>query len=264
MIRLYPPRLSGRTLAALKKYQQEIDLLPDHKEQVAKAKESWKTKTRDKPFEEVKEKLTEMCAGARRCCYCEDSVADEIEHIYPKTRFPDKTFVWDNYLYAYGSCNRPKSNDFAIFDAKGNPINLASLDPNLPPPIGLPLLINPREEDPFDYLILDLSGTFFFVPIIFDKSDIIHKRGNYSITLLKLNRDDIAKGRKEAYGDYRARLREYIIRRDGGATKKEKDELIEGIKTKQHPAVWEEMKRQHKQIGELEALFDAAPEALAW
>ena len=34
-----------------------------------------------------------MCAGAKRCMYCEDSAADEVEHHLPKNLYPE--FVFD-------------------------------------------------------------------------------------------------------------------------------------------------------------------------
>ena len=49
--------------------------------------------------------------------YCEDSVADEVEHFRPKDLYPDVVFAWRNYLYACGQCNGGKNNRFSIVRA---------------------------------------------------------------------------------------------------------------------------------------------------
>lgn len=83
--------------------------------------------------------------------------------------------------------------------------------------------------------------------------------------MLKLNsRDVLIEARENAYANYRARLREYIIQRDAGAAPEALDELISNIQTEHHPTVWKEMQRQHAGIPELHALFQQAPEALEW
>jgi len=46
----------------------------------------------------------------------EDAPADEVEHHSPKDLYPELVFVWRNYLYACGPCNRRKNNHFSIID----------------------------------------------------------------------------------------------------------------------------------------------------
>lgn len=38
----------------------------------------------------------------------------------PKNMYPEKVFVWSNYLFSCGLCNGPKNNQFAVFDNTGN------------------------------------------------------------------------------------------------------------------------------------------------
>lgn len=83
MIALSNKTLSESTQQALESYQTEIDQKPSYPERVVEAKRIWPSRKQNRPFLEVKSTLTEMCSGARRCCYCEDSMADEIEHIWP-------------------------------------------------------------------------------------------------------------------------------------------------------------------------------------
>jgi hypothetical protein len=66
-------------------------------------------------FERIRAVLCEMCFGPRRCVYCEDSASTQIEHVRPKSLYPEATFSWENLLPACSGCNGPKNNRFAIF-----------------------------------------------------------------------------------------------------------------------------------------------------
>ena len=179
MIALANKTLSESAQQALESYQAEIDRKPTYPERVTEAKRIWPSRKQNRPFREVKSTLTAMCSGARRCCYCEDSMADEIEHIWPKDFYPDKTFVWENYLYACGPCNGPKGNQFALFEDVS--VNLTILEhpkeaPPVEPPSGEPVLIDPRKENPMDFLWLDVRNSFAFTPtsmMILDQKPII-------------------------------------------------------------------------------------------
>ncbi|MEZ4773325.1 MAG: aminoglycoside phosphotransferase [Bacteroidia bacterium] len=270
MTRLFPQSLSKTCNQALSSYQAEIDRLTLYEDRIEKARQIWPHRKQNNPFEEVKEKLAAMCSGARRCHYCEDSYADEIEHFFPKVIFPEKTFVWNNFLLACGPCNSPKSNKFAIFEKESREqLNLTSQYSlkkvrKQPPPIGDPVLINPRNENPLDFLFLDINDSFMFTEIEEDEESEAYQRAYYTIQILKLNiRDDLVRARKSAYGNYKARLREYIIERNLAQSSKTA-ELIQNIQQELHPTVWAEMKRQHNHIPELNELFSTAPEALSW
>jgi hypothetical protein len=137
-------------------------------------------------------------------------------------------------------------------------------DPVKPPKKGNPALINPREENPSDFMKLDLRGTFYFLPTP-KQGTKEYNRADYTIRVLRLNdRDYLQVARAEAYGSYRARLSEYIEKRDKGSSEKELNALINALKRMQHPTVWQEMKKQSGLIPELQKLFNQAPEALNW
>ncbi len=268
MIQLKNRKLSERTMQALTGYQAEVDAFPTYAEQIAEAKRIWPSRKQNAPFREVKSTLTEMCAGARRCCYCEDSMADEVEHIFPKDFYPEKTFVWGNYIYACGPCNGPKGNQFAVFEPAQ--LNYTCLShPHDSPPVkpspGEPVLINPREENPLDFLWLDIQDSFAFTTVDDNPHSKTYCRAHYTINVLKLNqRDSLIEARRRAYENYRARLREYIQQREVNTNEEELQRLISGLQSEQHPTVWKEMQRQHAGIPELQTLFDEAPEALSW
>jgi uncharacterized protein (TIGR02646 family) len=218
-------------------------------------------------FIQVRKSLTRMCSGARRCIYCEDSCADEVEHIKPKDLYPDAVFVWENYLYACGPCNGPKNNKFAVFSsATGVIVDVTRRRsaPIVEPEAGSPVLIDPRREDPLQFMELDLLGTFLFLPNN-PPGSRDYERARYTIDVLRLNdRDVLLKARKEAYDSYEARLARYIALRKQGHSIAQLKNRVRALKRMQHPTVWKEMKRQQELIPNLRDLFAEAPEALQW
>lgn len=269
MIRLRQVTLPPDTLTQLNIFQARVDRVEGYHQRVSTAKVEFarRNTTGNATFKQVKTALTEMCSGARRCVYCEDSNADEVEHIKPKDLYPEETFLWGNYVYACGPCNGPKNNQFAVFaSATGDFIDVTRKpsDPVEEPEAGSPVLINPRWEDPLRFMELDLLGTFMFLPTK-PKNSIDYQRAEYTIRVLRLNdRDMLLKARKEAYDSYEARLTAYIAVRDEGETRIRLRARMRALTRMQHPTVWNEMKRQHDLIPRLRRLFREAPEALAW
>ena len=167
MLQLPETNLDQKWQNYLDTWQQEINAIEPHSEKVAQAKAKYENRTGTATFKNIRETLKTMCSGNRRCCYCEDSCADEVEHILPKSLYPKRVFIWKNYLYSCGLCNSKKNNHYAVI--VGNeiqPITRKKNDPIVPPPAGKGVFINPRIENPLDSLELDLGddldGTFFF------------------------------------------------------------------------------------------------------
>jgi uncharacterized protein (TIGR02646 family) len=263
-------------LEKLKRYQDEIDALPTFEQQSEKAKNSFsaKNKKSNKVFDSIKISLSDMCSGARRCAYCEDSVGDEVEHIHPKNLYPEYCFHWNNYVYACGPCNGPKNDKFAVFRADTGAfeeVNPPAGTKAVKPPAGSPVMINPRSENPLDYCMLDLSSTFKFVIVKAEGSNDA-KRADYTFnTVLRLNeREYLRKARKNAYANYKARLYQYTTEKEAGASQHQLDSMMEGIKSEAHPTVWQEMKRYHQKNilsaidKDLNNLFFKSPESLQW
>lgn len=269
MIRLRRVSLPPGTSTELQHLQAQVDGIVNYEERVSTAKLhfSRNNTANNATFREVKKALTKMCSGARRCVYCEDSYADEVEHIKPKDLYPEETFIWGNYIYACGPCNGPKNNHFAVF-ASGSgvftDVTRKRFDPVVEPEPGSPVLINPRWEDPLQFMELDLLGTFIFLPTK-PKGSTDYNRAEYTIQVLRLNdRDVLLKARKEAYDSYEARLSQYITVRDRGESRTKLNNRIRALKRMQHPTVWREMKRQYNLVSALKQLFEEAPEALGW
>lgn len=270
MIQLHDKTPSAATLTKLKGYQKLVDDMASFAEQVKEAKDKFKSynKNGNAAFDEVKVKLNEMCCGPERCNYCEDSKADEVEHIAPKDWFPGKCFSWPNYCYSCGTCNGPKNNKFAIFKASDGSFTKLTREKDadvLPPDAGHAALISPRDENPLDFLFLDIENSFFFAPVKDDENDKDNIRATYTIDTLGLNsRSYLVKARRLAFSNFRSRLSDYITHRDAGTDQGQLNEMVKHIKEEHHQTVWREMIRQRVHYPVLENLFNQAPEALTW
>ena len=266
MLKLSDPGLSDKAMTGLQKYQARVNDAGSYRNQVAAGKTLFSRYNRpgNHIFTEVRQKLAVMCAGVQRCGYCEDSVGDEVEHIKPKDLYPGHVFAWENYLFACGQCNRKKNNKFAVIQSnqllditrrKGAEVKR--------PQGGSPALIDPRREDPLNFLYLEMEDTFYFLPGG-GLSQMDELRAQYSICVLKLNREVLLKARREAYESYHARLFEYRGLRDNGAGNESLGRRRDAIVSSAHPTVWREMQRQHAKLSRLRALFQDVPEALGW
>lgn len=267
--------VAGKTLA---KIQAIIDDKPDYPARVAAAKAEWGTKTsttaKKEAFKAVRDTLAQMCVGSVRCAYCEDSLADEVEHIQPKNLFPDVAFKWPNYLFACGPCNGPKSNRYGIVNGQLiDEFVRKRGDPIVAPGAGASAFINPRTEDPFDFLELDLGGTTPDGAIIAGTFELLPRldlkasdlaRADFTIEVLGLNREVIRAARENAFGGFRARMREYAEEKEAGATPARLGELRDDLLKTPHLSVFADMRRQRAFVPELADLFQRATEMLVW
>jgi 5-methylcytosine-specific restriction endonuclease McrA len=270
--------ISKDSSALIQSMQALIDAETAYEGKIIKANRLWRGKTNTnagkQAFRDIRDTLSDMCIGPIRCAYCEDSMADEIEHIYPKTLFPEKTFLWSNYLFACGPCNGPKRAKYGYLN--GDQLEefvRRRKGPILPPPPGQAALIDPRSEDPTSFLDLDLGGvtqdgmsldpTFEFVPS-WGLNRIDASRAEFTIRTLGLNREVLRAARKNAFGGFRARLKEFVSEKKKNERQARLDELRDDILHSPHLSVFFEMRRQRRFLPEVDALFVDAPEILCW
>lgn len=261
------PALSTSTLERLAALQADVDRAGDYAERTEAAKAKWQATKKDSAtFVEVKTALEAMCSGHRRCAYCEDSVADEIEHFRPKDIYPEAVFRWENYLYACGPCNGPKNNHFAVIEADGDEVTDVTRARGasiVPPPSGEPALLDPRVDDPLEYLFLDIVDTFTFRPRA-RLSARKKARATYTIETLHLNdRPYLLEGRRTTYDTLVCALAAATAARRLD-TEANLDRPARVVAGSPHRCVWEEMKRQATKLPELAPLFAAVPEAASW
>lgn len=285
MIKLKDVVLSPAGMTDLARYQTKVTSKSGYADQVAEAQRLWKSKP--VVFDEVRKKLAEMRPKTRRCFYCEDSRATDIEHFRPKTLYPESTFEWGNYLFACSSCNSAyKGEKFAVINTHGNWVDVTRppKSPIAPPPHHTDpnyqhALINPRFENPQDYLMVDILQTFRFVPLYLPTDNIIaHQRAEYTIETLGLNRDDLVEMRKNAFTHYIGWGDTYLRYKKSGVALHVLHDHQEKIQDDAYLAVWYEMKRtyedgqknprrwsrlkRHERIKDLDYLFDNAPELI--
>jgi hypothetical protein len=261
--------LSATTQDVLRQLQARLDEAGDYKAQVAKAQSLWDNKTgtiaRKAAFDEVRRVLETMCTGRKRCAYCEGSCADAVEHFQPKSLYPELAFLWENFLYVCSICNgtKYKGSKWAVCPAGAVTlvdVTRAQNTPIVPPPPGENVLLNPRRENPMDFLVLDVRDTFFYYPIASQGSREC-LRAEYTIKLLGLNeRDDLVAGRRDVYTSHCNTLRACVRLRDTNASAAEVESQRDALLGLPHRAVWEEMKRRKYPAD----LFAKLPEVLAW
>lgn len=118
---------------------------------------------------DIKRALTLETHG--KCMYCEGFIGavsyPHIEHFRPKTKYPDKTFEWDNLGLGCQVCNTNKNSVF---------------DESLP-------YINPYFENPDDF--------FIFLGTMISQRPGCARAENMK-TQLQLNRPELMEQRKEA------------------------------------------------------------------
>jgi len=246
---------------------------------VDKAVELWDKKMgqakRKRAFLLVRTELSKISYGVSRCAYCEDSGADEIEHLFPKSLFPELAFKWSNYAFACGPCNGPKGNRFAVIKPDGAIDEFVRKrgDPVIAPRAGTSGLVNPRAEDPMTVLELDLGGraidgtdlpaTFLFEPK-FGLDAVQEARAKFTIDVLGLNRELVRRSRRAAFRSFRSQLLEYTDMKGSGATNEELDEFRLGMLEMPHLTVFEEMRSQREFLPQIDDCMNRAPEIAEW
>ncbi len=275
MVQLIRPALTIRHDAKLKEYQKAVDVLTTFSAKVRFAKDDFSAKNvvGNAVFDHVKSKLKEMCSGAERCHYCEDSVVDQVEHFYPKDAYPECCYDWENYFYVCGPCNRKKSNKCAIINEKGQLIDVtppkANMYPNIarnPPVAGLYAYVNTQNENPLDFFMLDIfNGTFELVENPY-KTGIDLLRATYTLDRLGIGKNrSLCRARQKAYQDFLNALDAYWHESQKNKPDESKlSRIISSVKEANHQTVWQEMKRQKDLIQELSAIFGKLPAALLW
>lgn len=258
-------------VAELATYQAAVDACATYPERVHAAEAHWNSRRNNKSIQIMRAMLLAMCSGLGRCMYCEDSRANDIEHIRPKALYPSLVFAWLNFLYACADCNRSKGARFKVMLPDGRVLDVGRRRGMAPPDeltaddplfLGEPLLIDPRSEDPLDFLRLDLdTGVFEEM----HKTGLRHDRATFTIELLGLNeREHLVEARQVSYHAAESLLRDYARLRRDSAGPEAMDPKRQAILRQSHRTVWVEMKRQRETLPRLRSLFNEAPEALAW
>lgn len=121
-------------------------------------------------------------ASFDKCMYCESKVTHidygDVEHIKPKSKFPDLTYEWSNLGYACIKCNRQGKGD--------------KYDDHF---------INPYQDDPDNYL-------FPVGSVIFAREG--NERGEITIDIVNLNRPELLEKRNDRIEKIRPLITRYF------------------------------------------------------
>lgn len=213
--------------------------------------------------------LKSMAGGAERCTYCEDSLGSSIDHVRPRSLYPEEVFIWENMILACSPCNGAKLDHHAILlDGVRHDCARKQSDPIVPPPMGPMLLINPRVENPSWFMRLDLADTFCFTPVG-DLDSLQVTRYEYTMDTLRLNFGVHPDRRSDAYWDFRDLLQSYIRDRDRGMSTTHLAAFRPRLLRRAHQTVWREILRHMRErdafvLRDFGELFEQAPEALEW
>lgn len=250
MLKISALGITQEDSTALSELQHEIDDLPDYKARVQLADERFKSKPSGL-FKRVRGALEVSCGDLVRCGYCEDSCADEVEHVWPKAFFPDKTFRPDNYLFSCGRCNPTKGNKFSILSGAGW-VDLKEQRKNfgyIQPPVAQSKFIDPVSENPLDLIWLDLAGGSFRFTEIGEKGTGEYDRAKFTIDTLRLNKEVLVRSRQNAYSGFVDRMDIYIQRKIAGDGQDALSSRLIELRRAPHQTVRFEMARQLHMLG---------------
>lgn len=276
--------LAGNLLSELQQIQNQVNSITSFNAQSEEAHNKWSNKN-SLLFTAIKAQLKQMCVSVEVCNYCEKNEASDIEHIYPISRYPEKAFIWDNYLLACAICNRVKLDTW--YEIRNNQLfklpRGSKPDNNHPP-----AFINPRIENPNEYMILELSTFTFTSFCAVDSAGFLKYCGTCKVLQLNDRTALVASRKARAREMYTAMHRlsnvikstdkseirnainpyEDYIDIDALTIQEIKDKITLNTKKliteSEHPSVWYAIKKSHQVYDQWKTIFQVIPDALNW
>ena len=200
-----PRRVDGY----LRRKQAELDAAGNG----SRVERLWRNARKTKAFRGLLGVLHHMARSRLRCMFCEDSRGTDIEHFWPKGRYPQRAFDWENLLLICSGCNRAKGDRFPLDAGKE------------------PLLIDPTAEDPWDHLFFDpVTGN---LAPRYGPDGIPRTKATHTLDILPLCDEAITEGRRRSYrrlvGAVRAFLSQYSRGLDAAANSRLVLELRQAV-----------------------------------
>lgn len=193
MKRVKRERLPKNTETALKELQFEADRISNGDQAIRNTalRAFWKSARQKKPVLQAFRILKNMAGNRERCMYCVDSHGADIDHFWPKTRYPGKMFAWLNWLLCCSECGRIKVDRFPL---EG----------------GAPLLVDPTATDPWLHLDFD-PDTGNIVARYNRVEGDWDKKGLSTVEVLHLDRrEGLAAAYQQTNGRLQNRLRDAL------------------------------------------------------
>jgi len=163
-----------------------------------------------------------------KCCFCESdpspSTFGRVEHFRPKNKSPKKSpygahegyywlgYEWSNLLLICEKCNNKKSSHFPLFDENNRVLNhpldnnsqLISNTTNAIYQKEGNVLLNPEIDQVEDYFIFKPDGNIIGIDSL--------GRGEVSITLYNLRRENLNLARKKIADDFFDEIKRSLVR----------------------------------------------------
>ncbi|MFZ6708997.1 HNH endonuclease [Undibacterium sp. TC9W] len=211
------PTLSDKALTKLSEKTTEISSSPDPKK---RAEDVYKASRTTVWFERsVLVSLRTLAGPGERCMFCGSSEASQVDHFKPKADFPHLAMEWENYIWICGVCNLNKGDNFPIGSG------------------GTQLLINPIDEDVWQYFSIDDTG---YIMCNWDvANDDFDARAKTSEDIYKFNRQAIQEARQKQINSLKEQVLDCItLEKYGHITKIQlKEKLQRWIEFPFHPEV---------------------------
>lgn len=174
MRRVFRPALPTRVQTYLERRRQATA-------GAANIENAWKAARQTQALGTVVRTLRAMAGARERCMYCVDSHGSDIEHFWPKGRYPTCAFVWSNMLLCCAECGRFKGSRFPLSDT------------------GCPMLVDPSVEDPWE--CLDFDPDTGNLTARYDLANAAPSvRGESTVRVLQLDqREALAEGYRKTY-----------------------------------------------------------------
>ncbi len=140
----------------------------------------WDSVRKTKLLAGIERTLKSMMGDRQRCMYCVDSHGSDIEHFWPKAHYPERVFVWENLLLCCTKCGRLKGDSFPLEK-------------------GLPLIVDPSSEDPWDFL--DFDPETGIISAKWESAlDTFSPKGNKTEEILRLSRrEELSSGYRKTW-----------------------------------------------------------------
>lgn len=161
--------LSGSTRRDLQKRQKTANGYRRGEKRIHNA---WKRFSGTAARTEVESKLDAVFHT--KCAYCENIVPRDIEHFFPKSRFPGRMFKWTNFLRACKNCNTDKLDSFPLQRNRA------------------PVLLDPCKDEPSAFFTWDLATG---LPVL-TADPARHTRADLTVTMFDLENQQLCDERR--------------------------------------------------------------------
>lgn len=246
-----PDSLSHRSKLYLNKWQSAIDAETSREAKItASEKFLRKNIPGNRTFREVRLSLGNACPGNSLCVYCESSGFERIDHVLPRSRFPEATFCFENYIPCCALCNEIKSSRCVHLScglaAECGEAEVLAMGAGFRSAFPDPWLI-----DIYQLVGVDIVDTFVLYPrTSLGHDDVV--MANCFIDLLSFDKRDIlARRRRASYQRYLSLVADYLQSPDLDRKRR----VVSAIVGSDHRLVWHEMKMR---ASSLPALADVS------